>query len=57
MPDASPGSLAGLPKDWAALAEGAGLRSFMAVPIGSPNETVGLLTIAKDKPGAFDDEW
>jgi hypothetical protein len=57
VPDASPASLACLPKDWAALAQHAGLRSFLAVPIGSATETVGLLTIAKDKPGCFDDEW
>lgn len=37
--------------------QGAGLRSFLAVPIGMANEATGLLTIAKEAPNAFDDEW
>lgn len=46
-----------LPKDWAVLYHTHGLRSFLAVPIGTANETLGLLTIAKQQPHAFDDEW
>lgn len=34
-----------------------GLRSFLAVPIVTANETLGLLTVAKQEPHAFDDDW
>jgi GAF domain-containing protein len=46
-----------LPKDWAVLYHTHGLRSFLAVPIGTANETLGLLTVAKQQPHSFDDEW
>lgn len=46
-----------LPKDWAVLYHTHGLRSFLAVPIGTTNETLGLLTVAKQEAHAFDDEW
>lgn len=46
-----------LPKDWAVLYHTHGLRSFLAVPIGTANETLGLLTVAKQQAHAFDDEW
>ena len=46
-----------LPKDWAVLYHTHGLRSFLAVPIGTANETLGLLTVAKQQPHAFGDEW
>lgn len=29
----------------------------MAVPIGGAGEVLGLLTIAKQEAGAFNDEW
>uniref|UniRef100_A0A383W413 GAF domain-containing protein n=1 Tax=Tetradesmus obliquus TaxID=3088 RepID=A0A383W413_TETOB len=46
-----------LPKDWDALYRTSGIKSFMAVPIGGAGEVLGLLTIAKQEPGAFNDEW
>lgn len=46
-----------LPRDWAVLHRAHGLRSFLAVPIGTANETLGLLTVAKPQARAFDDEW
>jgi hypothetical protein len=46
-----------LPKDWAALYKVAGLKSFLAVPIGTAHETLGMLTIAKEGVDAFEDEW
>lgn len=44
-------------QDWDALYRVAGIKSFMAVPIGGAGEVLGLLTIAKHEPGAFNDEW
>lgn len=44
-------------QDWDVLYRVAGIRSFMAVPIGGIGEVLGLLTIAKHEPGAFKDEW
>jgi GAF domain-containing protein len=44
-------------QDWDGLYRVAGIRSFMAVPIGVAGEVLGLLTIAKHEPGAFNDEW
>lgn len=46
-----------LPKDWGVLYRAHGLRSFLAVPIGTANETLGLLTVARPEPRAFDGEW
>lgn len=53
----NPEEVAALPKDWAALYQSAQLKSFLAVPIGTASETLGLLTIAKEQANAFDDEW
>lgn len=44
-------------QDWDALYRTSGIKSFMAVPIGGAGEVLGLLTIAKQEPGAFNDEW
>jgi hypothetical protein len=44
-------------QDWDGLYRVAGIKSFMAVPIGGAGEVLGLLTIAKHEPGAFNDEW
>jgi GAF domain-containing protein len=44
-------------QDWDALYRVSGIKSFMAVPIGGAGEVLGLLTIAKQEPGAFNDEW
>jgi GAF domain-containing protein len=44
-------------QDWNALYRSAGIKSFMAVPIGGAGEVLGLLTIAKHEVGAFNDEW
>lgn len=44
-------------QDWNALYRSAGIKSFMAVPIGGAGEVLGLLTIAKHEAGAFNDEW
>eukprot|EP00775_Hariotina_reticulata_P013923 gene13923-14041_t len=46
-----------LPKDWDVLYRVSGIKSFMAVPIGGAGEVLGLLTIAKQEAGAFNDEW
>jgi hypothetical protein len=42
-----------LPGDWAALSRHAGLRSFLAVPIGPVARPWGVLAIAKDVPGSL----
>jgi transcriptional regulator with GAF, ATPase, and Fis domain len=50
-------SAAAVLQDWDALYRVSGIKSFMAVPIGGAGEVLGLLTIAKQEPGAFNDEW
>jgi GAF domain-containing protein len=44
-------------QDWDVLYRVSGIKSFMAVPIGGAGEVLGLLTIAKQEAGAFNDEW
>jgi hypothetical protein len=46
-----------MPKDWLGLYHTVGLKSFLAVPIGTAAQTVGVLTIAKEEANAFADAW
>ena len=46
-----------MPKDWLALYHAVGLKSFLAVPIGTAAQTLGVLTIAKEEVNAFVDAW
>lgn len=47
----------GLPDDWLELHKKHSLNSFLALPIASGSQTIGMLTVAKEEPGAFDDHW
>ena len=46
-----------LPVDWAALQQGCGLQSFMAVPICAGGAVLGMLTVAGEDPHALQERW
>jgi hypothetical protein len=50
---ATPAALPGLPADWRCLALEAGLRSFLAVPIGPVSKPWGALVVAAAEPNAL----